>query len=268
MSIQKIKSVVKTGERKYLDFILKTLPRLNRLACSNFVAALVVQSSAEQPLASWCRSPRRCSLLPGSRRLAVDVVTYNRTKHPQLSHLSHENARVLFADAYEDQICVVNRSREAYVNKLSRGNGVAAGDWSSNYTLSRSLLERTPLSTSILFKGNNGCTGAVSTIFPGRQQTRLPEEDFGQQPRGQASVQLVPESVEEALASPVRTPLLFVLFQQNCEVSRVVARQLARWVARARGRPEPRPQPSGSPRCALRVAAGTAACDRADTSDK
>ena len=45
-------------------------------------------------------------------------------------------------------------------------------------------------------------------------------------------MQLVPEDPEKASAGSVRSPLLFVLFQQNSEVSSVmVASELARCVA-------------------------------------
>lgn len=75
--------------------------------------------------------------------------------------------------------------------------------------------------------GDNGCTGTVSTIFPGRQQTGFPEEDPGQQPGRQASVQFVPEGAEEAAAGPVWTPLLLLLLQQDSEVSAAASSQLA-----------------------------------------
>lgn len=66
-------------------------------------------------------------------------------------------------------------------------------------------------------------------------------------------MQLVPESVEKALASPMRSPLLFVLFQQNCEVSSVVDRELAWVVSRAS-------DPSSSPALLLKSFQLSAAC--------
>lgn len=66
--------------------------------------------------------------------------------------------------------------------------------------------------------GNNGCTGTVPTIFTRRQQTWLPEEDPGQQARGQTFVQHLPEDPQEALPGAMRTPFLLVLFQQGSEV--------------------------------------------------
>lgn len=130
---------------------------------------------------------------------------------------------VLFVCACEDRLCirVLNISRNTHLNTLSRSNESLLAIISRITFSCVCCLEHTPLSTPILFKGNNGCTGAVSTIFTGRQQTGLPQENIGQQPRRQASVQFVSENPEEALASSVRSPLLFVLFQQNCEVSTV-----------------------------------------------
>lgn len=74
----------------------------------------------------------------------------------------------------------------------------------------------------ILLKGNNGCTGAFSTVFPGRQQTGIPKENSRQEPWRQTLVQLVQKNSEKAFASPMWSPLLFILFQQNCKVSRVM----------------------------------------------
>lgn len=129
-------------------------------------------------------------------------------------------------------LCVLDINRDTYLNILPKSNESLLAIICKITFSCVCCLEHTPLSTPILFKGNNGCTGAVSTIFPGRQQTWLPKENSGQQPRRQASVQFVPENPEKAAASSVWSPLLFVLFQQNCEVSTVmVASELARCVA-------------------------------------
>lgn len=171
------------------------------------------------------------ALLTGLRRLAADVVLYNWTQHPLLSLESHENRLVLFGHASEDQTLLrVLYIRDTYFNDLPKNNvPLLAITAVSKIPFSCACcLEHTPLSAPILFKGNNGCTRAVSTIFPGGQQTGIPKENSGQQPRRQTLVQIMPENPEKAFASSMRSPLLFVLFQQNCEVSSVmVARALA-----------------------------------------
>lgn len=63
---------------------------------------------------------------------------------------------------------VHNKSRYTRFNKLSKRNDPLLAGVSTIIFSCVCYLEHTPLSTPILFKGNNGCTGAVSTIFPGR----------------------------------------------------------------------------------------------------
>lgn len=63
---------------------------------------------------------------------------------------------------------VHKQSRYTRFNKLLKSNeSLLAGIFTVIFSCV-CYLEHTPLSTPILFKGNNGCTGAVSTIFPGR----------------------------------------------------------------------------------------------------
>ena len=195
---------------------------------------------------SWC--PTQRSSLPGdttgwyslrcpSLRLAAPS---GRSSNLQVNVASSAvtfitwKRLVSLVCSYEDHssLCVLYICRNTYFNGLYKSNESLLAI-NSKITFSFvCCLEHTPLSTPILFKGNNGCTGTVSTIFPGRQQTGLPKENSGQQSGRQASVQFVPENTEKAVASSMRSPLLFVLFQQNCEVSSVmVASELARCVA-------------------------------------
>lgn len=174
-------------------------PSLFRSILHPVCSASLCSGSAPPQRASWCSSPPSGS-------------------HPLLSLPSHAHARSVHVSGTR-RYGLVNISRYTRFNKFAQKQWVTAGGYFEKYT-SRCLLSWThPAEPPILFRGNNGCTRAVSSIFPGRQQAGLPKENSGQQPGGQASVQLVSEDPAEAPAGPVRPPLLFLLFQQAGEVS-------------------------------------------------